>query len=260
MNSPSQVTSLNCNFHSDRVFDGAWTRSPHPVVAFLSGVSISRFPAKGWLRSASSGLKERNVPDSKNSRSRNSHLRGGDKSGQKRGRNTSARLSGHGTMNLEGAVAPSGQNAIVGIEGRRRALANSAETSSDRRYQNPRPAPRILGAVDICDMPPGCTPLSTPWGGRSGRVAVYGDSSCIDSWGKTGSSLFCFDLLLAMVAYAATGERSKAFFRDSDRLPNNRGFIDSTAISSWSTTRRADIELVRYSRVIGNEAGQSCRW
>merc|ERR1711988_1071818 len=45
----------------DRVFDGVWTNLNHTRVHFLSGVSIARFPAKGWLLSVPHGLKERNV-------------------------------------------------------------------------------------------------------------------------------------------------------------------------------------------------------
>lgn len=150
-------------------------------MSFLSGVGISSWPATGFLRATRSGeLKERDLKG----------LRGGRASSSPEGKDNKRQDSAAGP----GAAA-----------------------EAAARYS--RAPPHILGALDTCATPKGCAVpgadnnqmKARPQGGK---VVVYGDSSCMDSWAK-GSPL-CTDLLIAMVAYATSGERRKAFFRDRD--------------------------------------------
>lgn len=112
-------------------------------------------------------------------------------------------------------------SAPKGKDRNRKAPAAAATTTTPTPPQYSRAPPHILGALDSCATPTGCAGAG-PGGlqGGGGKVVVYGDSSCMDAWAK-GSPL-CADLLGAMVAYAARGERSRAVFRDDDLRVNSR--------------------------------------
>jgi len=156
-------------------------------VSFLSGVGISTWPATGYLRATRSGeLKERDVKG----------LRGG--------RASSSSSQGKDSKKQDAAEK------------------GAAAAAAAARYS--RAPPHVLGALDTCSTPKGCDTITSSAATSSavnknmrqhgGKVVVYGDSSCLDSWAK-GSPL-CTDLLIAMVEYASSGERRKAFFRDQD--------------------------------------------
>jgi hypothetical protein len=152
-------------------------------VGFMSGVGLATWPATGYLRAAKAGeLKERDLKN----------LRGSAPKGKDRNRKAPAA-----------------------------ATTTTTTTPPPPPPQYSRAPPHILGALDSCATPTGCAGAG-PGGlqGGGGKVVVYGDSSCMDAW-ETGSPL-CADLLGAMVAYAARGERSRAVFRDDDLRVNSR--------------------------------------
>ena len=90
-------------------------------------------------------------------------------------------------------------------------------------------------------------------GTHSGRVAVFGDSNCIDSSNEE-SQPACWWLLRALIDYAAAdkpgllahaGEVLQHDFKDPELEPPRR---DRTAAK----------ELAKFSRVIGKTVGRSC--
>jgi hypothetical protein len=223
----------------------------------LTGVSIAKFPGKGWLRRVPSGLKERNVPTEREKERRKVEARLGSARAKRHLKwlrfNTTHRNTSHAEFRRAVLTTPK-----VGPD--RNGTDNRSSHMVGNEHHFPRSDPRILGAVEVCDSLHGPVMERNPCRGSGGRIAVYGDSSCLDAWGKT-SSTFCFDLLKAMVAFAARGERSRIFFRDVDRISAATGFVDPTARAS--VMRIPSSELKKYSntaRENGHYPGETCRW
>ena len=246
----------------DRVFDGVWTNLNHTRVHFLSGVSIARFPAKGWLLSVPHGLKERNVVARKvprKSKSANETL--------KQGKDTTNAKS---FKRAEAVFPESHSNPHLNID--RSVARHIKERKAHGDLQNRLPdgkdgklpgssskvkvrsSPQILGVLNVCAKLEKCT-SNTNAENSSGRIIVYGDSSCLDAWGNIGTDL-CFELLLAMINYATFGQKPDLFFTGLRRIKYD--FFDDT---SRLPERLPLDELFKYSntnKIAGHFAGETC--
>ena len=122
--------------------------------------------------------------------------------------------------------------------------------------QESRYLPEIfnISSSHVCAKLEKCT-SNTNVENSSGRIIVYGDSSCLDAWGNIGTDL-CFELLLAMINYVTFGQKPDLFFTGLRRIKYD--FFDDT---SRLPERLPLDELFKYSNtneIAGHFAGETC--
>ena len=87
-----------------------------------------------------------------------------------------------------------------------------------------------------------------------GRVAVYGDSSCIDTAHSSRSISQCWWLLRELVDFAAKGALRPEFFPPDSRLATK--YVDASMPAA--PQRVEGNKLAEYSNVLGHKLGESC--
>ena len=85
----------------------------------------------------------------------------------------------------------------------------------------------------------------------AGRVAVYGDSNCVDMNHSVGT---CYRLVLSLLEYTSRGRPAAELFPDAELLA--AAFSDSTQMEL--PTRMLGSNLAKYSRVVGPHAEPTC--
>ncbi|KAK4724839.1 hypothetical protein R3W88_027618 [Solanum pinnatisectum] len=78
-----------------------------------------------------------------------------------------------------------------------------------------------------------------------GRIAVYGDSNCLDSSHMVAD---CYWLLKKILDFTSRNEKDPVLFSDSVRQ-NTPLYVDNNKLPS----RRTDVKFSKYSRVVGKE-------
>ena len=113
----------------------------------MTGVSIAKFPGKGWLRRVPSGLKERNVPTEREKERRKVEARLGSARAKRHLKwlrfNTTHRNTSHAEFRRAVLTTPK-----VGPD--RNGTDNRSSHMVGNEHHFPRSDPRILGAVEVC--------------------------------------------------------------------------------------------------------------
>ena len=138
------------------------------------------------------------------------------------------------------AQAPKGARLLrgIGVIDQGAALLSDGDSAAHLPYSHEEPA--LLATRQLP-------------GRRSGRVAVFGDSNCIDS-SNAESQPMCWWLLRALVDYAAAGEQGILAQAGEDL---QHDFKDPE-LEAPSRVRTAAKELAKHSRVIGKKVGRNC--